>query len=315
MHLIAILLGLGLAGASPVPGELAERATTSNFCSTVQSLVTKYSAKSTATAFCSSYLSISTKTVTSTATPFGHDIGHDYAHMLHHVALETHMCRMTGSPADTRSTLTTTATSTTVSTVTATTGTDTSTSTDSNTVTVTALPRCGLATATPVKVKRAISKPACFSSYTASVLSSACSCLSLATPTTTVLVNGAPRIVVSTVTVPATFTAYETSSATASTVTTVNVAATTVSVVRQTVTVDAPPVPSTFFLQAPGLSGYYGRVFPNNGFHFDQSSGVDTLYLDETCSLRLRQSFTPGKLPDSYFITSISRSTSRPPTL
>ncbi|KAK6428179.1 hypothetical protein LTR95_015679, partial [Oleoguttula sp. CCFEE 5521] len=107
--------------------------------------------------------------------------------------------------------------------------------------------------------------------------------------------------------VPATSTAYQTSSATVSTVTTLNVAATTVNVVQQTVTVAAPAVPSTFFLQAPGLSGYYGRVTSTGGFDFDQtpSTTSDTLYLDDTCNLRLRQSTTSAGAPDGFFVTNI----------
>nr|OQO19751.1 hypothetical protein B0A51_11822 [Rachicladosporium sp. CCFEE 5018] len=275
MRLLAIYLTLGTAVASPMPGDVAERAatTTANLCSTVQSLVSKYGAKSTATAFCSSYLGIKTRTLTATVTP----------------------------------TVTSTVPITEVVSTTVTTGTVTSLSV--NTVTVTQLANCATTTAAAIKQKRNVEKPACLSSYSAfSILSSACSCLSIPTPSTTITVTGSPTFVVSTAT--ATSADTQLASATVTSTATVNVASTLTSVVPQTVTVPGAAIPTTFFLQALSdnvtINGQFGR--PINGpasiggnIRFDQAPSdlADTFYLDEACNLKLRAGTSSGLPADS----------------
>lgn len=202
-HLSLLLTVLAsVALANPFPST-----TPKLFCEVVDLAVTLLKAQSTATHFCSAYLSMSTVTTT-----LGEAKLHGYASTVCREVSRL-IFQSTSTITSTTGTTTVTAVVSTTTSLTSTVPTDvvtapttitiytsTSTSTSvvtvtSGTVTVTGYPTGCDAVAATQKNKRApsagkssssIVKPPCFSAYTSgALLSSACSCLSIPTPTFT----------------------------------------------------------------------------------------------------------------------------------
>ncbi|OQO10798.1 hypothetical protein B0A48_04098 [Cryoendolithus antarcticus] len=259
---ISLLPAILLAGTTPV-------ASTSPFCQVITGLVSKYSASATASSYCSSFLSVSTRsvTVTSQSTSTAQTTVTSTTGTTTITVINTNTVSETAAPATT--TITAIATYQITPTVTAT----------------TFAPNFGCYTSTAAArlVKRATStkaaKPQCFNSISASsLLSSACSCLSLATPTTTV-------------------TALQ-SSATTSTVV-INVAATTS--ITQTVTTTAtvpavlPPVSETVSVTTT-VTVAAVTAYPSHFRASTNTGGFLQIKVDPAATFHLGFASTPASL-------------------
>jgi len=204
MYTLLWFVFAAMAAANPVDLGLraaAAATTTTAFCSKVTSLVTSAKQQSAATAYCSSYLDIRTVTTTSTKT-----LTRQAHPFTTHISLLALLIDHSSGGVSTK----------TVSTVFVT----VMPSTTTTTVTSISVPDACSATRVAMKAKRGggtSSKPACFSSYTASALiSSACSCLSIPTPTTTVAKSTTlPVLSTTSVTTTSTITLTATATATA----------------------------------------------------------------------------------------------------
>ncbi|KAK3116023.1 hypothetical protein LTR53_004029 [Teratosphaeriaceae sp. CCFEE 6253] len=186
--LVSALLALGtLSLANPVPAPAASV----NTCAAVSKVVSALKAQSTAAAFCTSFLKITTSTITSSRTIT--------STIPASATVTTGTNTVTASPVTTATTIVVSASSTSTSTVfQPTTTTTTSTVISSPMVTVT-LYDCTNPGSPNAKRAAAVStttssKANPLASFASSALSSACRCLSLPTPATTVYVTGTASV-------------------------------------------------------------------------------------------------------------------------
>ncbi|KAF4310873.1 hypothetical protein GTA08_BOTSDO13428 [Botryosphaeria dothidea] len=284
------LLPLAVSALPPAKKDLTSVAK-SVFCVVNNDVITALKAQTTATSYCSSYLSISTKTFSTTATVTPTSV---------HV---TTTVTVTGDPYITTSTATET-TTTDLHVSETITETDTATVTlTTSTVTLSCLSTAYTATTTAENQKRsAVQKPTCLpSSWAASAISSACSCLSIPTPSTTKTIT--TTLVPGTVTDSATQTLTPTST---STVTTTETSANTITDYTTTTTTTTSTVYATATtISASGLTfRKYTHSFnansANSGF---TPSYFKTASVDFTGSLQDVDFSTPNWPSGSTYLT------------
>ncbi|KAI9710954.1 MAG: hypothetical protein M1820_002391 [Bogoriella megaspora] len=179
------------------------------------------------------------------------------------------------------------------STLTSTTSTNTITTTKTSTSTVTtttlSLSNCIDNAAKAKRGETPVAKPSCFSSYAGSVLSSACECLSIPTPTATVI--------------------RSTTVATTTTAKTVNVVAKTTTTVKAIKTATATVGSPNFYIQASGgnVDGEYA-ILPRSGENIIvEFTSLDpgTLFtLDDSCHLVVAAGNSTGKIANEDGVSS-----------
>ncbi|OJD33787.1 gleya adhesin domain protein [Diplodia corticola] len=286
------LLALPVAvSASPLVQRDLLSAAKSLFCSLNNDVVTALKQQSTATSYCSSYLSIPTKTfsTTSTVTPTSVHV--------------TTTATITGDPYITTETATET-TSTDLHVPSTVVETDTTTVTvTSSTVTLSCLSSAYTATPSAQNAKRGnVQKPTCLPSTWASpAISSACSCLSIPTPsiTSTITTTLAPGTVTDTATQTLTPTETSTVTTTETSTNTVIDYTTTTTTTTETVYATATTI-STTGLAYRKYTHSYNADSSSSGF---TSSYFKTASVDFSGTLQDIDFSTPNWPSGSTYLT------------